>query len=62
MIQALHFDAAQPCNTVRRDTIMIEQVPLSFVFHYGVVGCPSYNRVEQHSAESEWPYGESPVA
>lgn len=49
-----HLQAAEPCNTIGRYTIMVEEIPLTLILCYAVVGCPSYDRLKQFVLKSEW--------
>jgi hypothetical protein len=41
-------------DIVRGNTIVIEQIPLSFVFHDAMMGCPTDYRVKDNALIGEW--------
>ena len=51
--EALYLQRTKMCDVVRRDTVVIEQIPLSLVLYNTVVGCPANNRIEDNSLISE---------
>ena len=51
--QTLYLQRAQVCNIVRGNTVMIEEEPLALVLYDRVMGCPAYNRIQDHALISE---------
>ena len=43
--QALNLQTTEVGNVIGRNTVVIEQIPLSLEFHDTVVSGPTYNRV-----------------
>ena len=51
--EALHLQRTKVGDVVRRNAVMIEEIPLSLVLNDAVVGCPTNNRIEDNSLIGE---------
>ena len=48
-----HLEAAKPCGVIGRHTVVVEQIPLSFVFCNAVVSSPSDDGFEDDTLVGE---------
>ena len=53
VFQFANFQTAEPGLSVGRYTVVVEQIPLSFIFYDGMVCSPAHNRSKDNALISE---------